>query len=96
VLDLFITQFGAFGGSGQNTVAVTNFATFYVTGWRGNGNADKNPCQDQAIQYHDDPVAETGTIVGHFFKYTGPIDGTPGPGTCDINSPTPCMPALTQ
>jgi len=96
VLDLFITQFGAFGGSGQNTVAVTNFATFYVTGWRGNGNADKNPCQDQAIAYHDDPVAETGTIVGHFFQYTGPIKGTPGSGTCDFSSFTPCMPALTQ
>jgi hypothetical protein len=96
VIDLFTTQFGAFGGSGQNTVAVTNFATFYVTGWRGNGNADKNPCQDQAIQFHDDPVAEAGTIVGHFFHYTGPIQGTPSETDCDFSSPTPCMPALTQ
>jgi hypothetical protein len=96
VIDLFITQFGAFGGSGQNTVAVTNFATFYVTGWRGNGNADKNPCQDQTLANHDDLVAESGTIVGHFFHYTGPVDGTPGTGTCDFSGPTPCMPALTQ
>jgi hypothetical protein len=41
-------------------------------------------------------VAESGTIVGHFFHYTGPVDGTPGTGICDFSGPTPCMPALTQ
>jgi hypothetical protein len=99
IIHLFITQFGAFGGSGQNTVAVTNFATFYVTGWRGNGNADKNPCQDAALQsqpHHDDLVAEAGTIVGHFFEYTGPIEGTPSTENCNFAGPTPCISSLTQ
>ncbi len=97
IIHLFITQFGAFGGSGSaDTVAVTNFATFYVTGWRGNGNADKNPCQDQSIPNHDDLVAEAGTIVGHFFEYTGPIEGTPSSTDCDFTGPTPCISVLTQ
>jgi hypothetical protein len=96
IIHVFLTQFGAFGGSGQNTVAVTDFATFYVTGWRGNGNEDKNPCQDQSIPKPDDPVTEAGTIVGHFIDYAGPIEGTPDPQDCEFGGPTPCISVLTE
>jgi hypothetical protein len=100
IIHVFLTQFGAFGASGQDTVAVTGFATFYVTGWRGQGNADKNPCQDPANladpSRPDDPVAESATVVGHFMKYRGPIEGTPSSEDCDLSDPTPCISALTE
>jgi hypothetical protein len=100
IIHVFLTQFGAFDSSGQNTVAVTGFATFYVTGWKGQGNADKNPCQDPSKLEDptrpDDPVAESATVVGHFIKYRGPIEGTPSPDACDLNDPTPCISALTE
>jgi Putative Flp pilus-assembly TadE/G-like len=100
IIHVFLTQFGAFGGSGQGTVAVTGFATFYVTGWKGQGNADKNPCQDPTKlgdpTRPDDPVAESATVVGHFIKYRGPIEGTPSGEACDLSDPTPCISALTE
>jgi hypothetical protein len=107
IIHLIITQFGAFGGSGTaQTVPVTNFATFYVTGWRGNGGAfGKNPCQNPALQslpHHDDLVNDAdisgndGVILGHFFEYTGPLDGTPSSEACNFTGPTPCISVLTQ
>jgi Putative Flp pilus-assembly TadE/G-like len=100
IIHVFLTQFGAFDASGQNTVAVTGFASFYVTGWRGQGNADKNPCQDpdklEDPSRPDDPVAESATVVGHFIKYRGPIEGTPSNEACDLNDPTPCISALVE
>jgi hypothetical protein len=96
IIHVFLTQFGAFGTNGQDTVAVTGFATFYVTGWKGQGNADKNPCQDQTLPRPDDPVAESATVVGHFMKYRGPIEGTPSSEACDLTDPTPCISALTE
>jgi hypothetical protein len=94
IMHMFLTQFGAFGGSGQNTVPVTGFATFYVTGWRGQGQ-NSNPCQG-ASPNPDDPVAEAGTVVGHFIKYVGPLDDSSGTEPCDFDSPNPCVSALTQ
>ena len=105
IIHVFLTQFGAFGSSGQDTVAVTGFATFYVTGWAGQGNADKNPCQDPTKLEDppgpdpprpDDPVAESATVVGHFIKYRGPIEGVPSPEDCDLTDPTPCISALVE
>ena len=96
IIHVFLTQFGAFGSNGQDTVAVTGFASFYVTGWTGQGNADKNPCQDQTLPKPDDPVAESATVVGHFIKYRGPIEGTPSEDACDLSDPTPCISALTE
>jgi hypothetical protein len=95
IIHLFLTQFGAFAGSGQNTVAVTGFATFYVTGWKGQPG-DKNPCQDQTLPKPDDLVTESGTVLGHFIKYTGPIEGTPSSELCDFSGPTPCISSLTE
>ena len=64
---MFLTPFGSFDGSGSTTVPVTDFATFYVTGWTGQGQGFNNPCQGNG----DDPVPnnDPGVIVGHFIKY---------------------------
>lgn len=97
IVHLFLTQFGAFGSSGQDTVAVTNFATFYVTGWRGNGNGNPSPCvSPPAPAKPDDPVPQAGTVVGHFMKYRGPLGDNHGTKPCNFDGPTPCVFALTE
>jgi Putative Flp pilus-assembly TadE/G-like len=97
IVQLFLTQFGAFAGSGQDTVPVTNFATFYVTGWKGQGG-HTSPCadpDDETISA-DDPVTEAGTVVGHWMKYRGSLGNSHGTKPCDPNSPTPCSFRLTR
>ena len=68
IVQVFLTKFGAFSDSeGGGTVPVTGFATFYITGWTGQGQGFNNPCQGNG----DDPVPnnDAGYIVGHFIKY---------------------------
>jgi hypothetical protein len=98
IIHLFLTQFGAFATEGQNTVPVTNFATFYVTGWRGSGGGSNGPCQADppGDALPDDPVTESGTVVGHFMRYRGPLGNTTGTQPCNFNGPTPCVFALTR
>jgi len=85
IVQVFLTPFGSFSGTGSNTVPVINFATFYVTGWTGQGSGFNNPCQGNG----DDPVpnGDPGTIVGHFIKYIDALN-TGGGGTdlCDFTS----------
>ena len=59
IVPVFITPFGTFEGSGNDVVPVTDFATFYVTGWTARS----------AVPAGDDPVPDKGYIVGHFIKY---------------------------
>jgi hypothetical protein len=93
IVDVFLTEFGAFDDSGSSTVPVTDFATFYVTGWGGKGQGFKNPCQGNG----DDPVPDGGYIVGHFIKYIKTLnDGTTGSQPCDFSGPTPCIAVLTE
>jgi hypothetical protein len=93
VVPVFLTPFGSFSGSGNNeTVPVTNFATFYVTGWAGEGGGHSS----QSICPTDDH-AEPGTIVGHFIKYVDALnEGDAGEAKCEFNSPTPCVAVLTE
>jgi hypothetical protein len=97
VVHVFLTQFGVFDqNQGQNTVPVTNFASFYVTGWRGNGG-QSGPCVNPPSPIpKDDPVSESGTVVGHWMKYRGSLGDSHGTRPCDPNSPTPCVFALTE
>lgn len=96
IIHLFLTQFGAFASEGQNTVPVTNFATFYVTGWKGQGGG-ASPCADpDPPAQPDDPVSESGTVVGHFMKYRGPLGDNSGTEPCNFDGPTPCVFALTE
>jgi len=95
IIHVFLTPFGSFSGSGSTTVPVVNFATFYLTGWTGQGSGFNNPCQGNG----DDPVPnnDPGTIVGHFIKYIDALN-TGGGGTdlCDFNAFGNCVSVLTR
>jgi hypothetical protein len=96
VLQVFLTPFGAFSGSGNDaTVRVTDFATFYVTGWTGQGEGFGNPCEGNG----DDPVpnGDPGTIVGHFIIYIDKLNTGGGSGiTCSFTALGTCVLVLTQ
>jgi hypothetical protein len=94
-LNVFITPFGAFGGSGNTVVPVIRFGTFYVTGWTSQGGGFNNPCQGNG----DDPVPnnDAGNVVGHFIKYVyGLNDGGGGGEVCDFNAFGSCIAVLTE
>jgi hypothetical protein len=102
IVEVFLTPFGSFSGSGGNfTVSVNEFAFFYITGWTGKGSGFDNPCQGNG----DDPVPNSakngqpdpGVIVGHFIKYVAAMNtGGGGPQLCDPNSFGGCVPVLTK
>ena len=95
VLNVFITPFGSFGGSGSGVVPVVKLGTFYVTGWTASGAGFKNPCQGNG----DDPVPnnDAGNIVGHFIKYVfSNANGGGGGQTCDFNAFGSCIAVLTE
>jgi hypothetical protein len=83
LVEVFLTPFGSFDGSGNNTVPVTQFATFYVTGWTAQGGGFNNPCQGNG----DDTAPDPGVIVGHFIKYIQTLN-TSGGGTgfCNLSA----------
>jgi Flp pilus assembly protein TadG len=94
VVTVFITPYGSFGGSGKPAeFPIADFATFYVTGWRGSkGEGFSNPCQGNG----DDPAKES-TIVGHFIKYVETLAPTgSGGSTCEVNSLNECIAVLTN
>jgi hypothetical protein len=91
IVQLFVTPYGAFSGSGSYTVPIVRFATFYVTGWGGSGGGFPNPCQGNG----DDP-AEDGTIVGHFIKYIDTLQNSTGTSICDLSAVDPCKPVMVR
>jgi hypothetical protein len=95
VLNVFITPFGSFSGSGSGVVPVTKLGTFYVTGWTASGGGFNNPCEGNG----DDPVpgGDAGNIVGHFIKYIFVLNDGGGSGvTCDFDSFGSCIAILTE
>jgi hypothetical protein len=93
IVQVFLTPYGSFGGSGSTTVPVTSFGAFYVTGWSSSGSGFANPCQGQG----DDPAPSAGYIVGHFIKYVKTLnDGSGGTETCDVNDFGICVAVLTD
>jgi len=95
IIHVFLTPFGSFSGSGSTTVPVSNFATFYLTGWTGQGSGFNNPCQGNG----DDPVPnnDAGVIVGHFIKYIDALNsGGGGPDLCDFTAFGNCVSVLTR
>jgi Flp pilus assembly protein TadG len=94
IIQVFLTPFGAFSGSGSNTVPVTDFATFYVTGWTGQGQGFNNPCQGNG----DDPVPnnDAGYIVGHFIKYIQTLNTGGGTTACDLGAFGSCVAVMTR
>ena len=92
IVQLFLTPFGSFSGSGSGTVPVTGFATFYVTGWNGSGGGFTNPCQGAG---GDDPAPD-GYIVGHFIKYIDTLNPGGGSTPCDPNLLGSCTAVLSR
>ena len=94
LIQVFLTPFGAFAGSGSTTVPVTDFATFYVTGWTAQGGGFANPCQGNG----DDPVPNNdgGYIVGHFVKYIQSLNPGSGSEPCDMDAFGSCIVELTR
>jgi hypothetical protein len=85
IVPVFVTPFGTFTGSGNEVVPVTNFATFYVTGWFS------SPCSG------DDPVPDKGYIVGHFIKYIYSLNtGGGSDELCDFNAFGSCIAVMTE
>ena len=74
---------------------ITDFGTFYVTGWTGQGGGFNNPCEGNG----DDPVPndDAGVIVGHFIKYIDQLNTGGGSTTCDLSAfGTACSSHLTD
>jgi Flp pilus assembly protein TadG len=93
IIQVFLTPYGTFSGSGSGTVPVTGFATFYLTGWKSSGGGFVNPCEGNG----DDPVADAGYIVGHFIKYVETFNnGGGGTQSCDFNALGTCVAVLTR
>jgi Putative Flp pilus-assembly TadE/G-like len=92
IIPVFVTPFGSFGGSGNAVIPITNFATFYVTGFSKNGGGQGDPCPGADPV----PVKQGGWIVGHFIKYVETINSGGGGATCDFNSFGTCVAVLTQ
>jgi hypothetical protein len=94
IVQVFLTPYGSFTGSGSENVPVTNFATFYVTGWTSQGQGFANPCQGNG----DDPVPnnDSGYIVGHFIKYLQKLDNATGSELCDFDAFGSCFVSLTD
>lgn len=95
VLNVFMTPFGSFGGSGNAVFPVTKLGSFYITGWTSQGGGFNNPCQGNG----DDPVPnnDAGNIVGHFIKYIFNLNEGGGSGeVCDFNAFGSCTAVLTE
>jgi Putative Flp pilus-assembly TadE/G-like len=95
MIQVFLTPYGAFSGNGTDqTIPVTDFATFYVTGWTSSGQGFANPCQGNG----DDPVPDNdpGYIVGHFVKYIQSLNPGTGSTPCDMDAFGSCMAELTR
>lgn len=92
IVPVMLTSFGAFSGSGQTTVPITNFATFYVTGWAKatGGKAAGAYCKG------DDVPPAKGWILGRFIKYIDPSSSGGGSVDCDLNALGSCVAILVK
>lgn len=90
IIKLFIVPYAAFKGvNAQDGLPLSDFASFYVTGWGGNG-ANANPCAG------DDP-AQPGEIVGYFIEFVGPNIGPTDPNAnCVPGQLRPCRAVLVR
>lgn len=100
ILLLAISPYGSFSGTGNDeTVPVVNFATFYITGWKGSGGGFNNPCETNDIpadpQLRDDVPDSDSYVLGHFISYKTP-EGAPSDSRCDASIVTPCVSVLTR
>ncbi|MFY9579610.1 MAG: pilus assembly protein TadG-related protein [Gaiellaceae bacterium] len=93
IVGTYLTAYGTFSHtSGRSTtIPVTDFATFYITGYDG------SPCTSPGVTDHpDDPIPDRGTIVGHFIKYVDTLNSGGGTIICDPTSFGACVPVMTK
>lgn len=101
LITIFLTPFGSFGGNGSSSAfPILDFATFYITGWQGNGNGFSDPCpvwtgSGPPADGYNDPAAG-GTVVGHFIKYIDMIGTQTGSGSCQLSSLDECVAVLSK
>jgi hypothetical protein len=106
LVNLFMTTYNSFGGSGSGEVyPIVNFGSFYITGWGSvngsNGINIDDPCPGNAPP--PDMVVVTGGsgaeyIWGHFINNVIP-SGSASPDPNKLCNPAlfdPCIPVLVQ
>jgi hypothetical protein len=85
-VNLILTPYGSFTGSGSSTVPVTGFGKFYVTGWQNSNQ----------ICPGDDPAPDK-SVVGHFISHLESVnDGTAGDSPCDPSALGSCVAVMTK
>ncbi len=95
IVGVYLTAYGAFthtSGTSQ-TIPVTDFGTFYITGYDG------SPCRSPLVlppDHPDDPIPNKGTITGHFIKYVDRLNSGGGTIPCDPASFGNCVPVMTK
>jgi hypothetical protein len=110
IVQVFLVPYGSFSGTGSGTVPVMRFATFYVTGYNGQGNK-KDPCQPNGNNAtscgqpgggggggsgHAEE-ASPGAICGHFITYVDQVNETGGSeDDCDFGGLDTCVAVLTR
>lgn len=97
IINLFIVPYQALktaiGSNSSQTVPLLGFASFYVTGWGGNGSSQDRCTTDPdgAGPARPDDPAQSGEIVGYFVEDvdpdSGPVDAN---ATCVVGQLTPC------
>jgi hypothetical protein len=112
IINLFMTTYDSFGGSGNEIFPIVVFGTFYVTGWgrvTGGGLTIDDPCTDgnngnlfDGTGNEPPPDLKTsipGTYVwGHLIKYVVPApDANPSGRRCaPADDPQPCVAVLVE
>jgi hypothetical protein len=100
-IDVFLTDFGVFTGSGRDFAPVRGFAEFYITGWSGqekNNPANGNGNGSGPICSNNDPVPgdADGYLVGHFIQGVAPPGVQENNEVCDPTALELCTPVLTR
>jgi hypothetical protein len=93
IVQVFLTPEGTFTGSGNTTVPVQGFATFYVTGWTSNGGFT-NPCIGNGDEIEGQ--GEAGYIYGRFIKYVQTLNSGSGSEPCDMTGFEACTAVLVE
>jgi hypothetical protein len=89
---LIITDFSAFSGSGNTTVPVVTFASFYITGWDGAPTGCRGI--NEAAPAADTSNGQGSNIWGHYMQDVN-LSSTPSGRAC-LPGITPCAIALTR
>ena len=103
MIDVFLTPFGTFSGTGSNeTVPVIRAGRFYITGYTGQGGVQA-PCSSSSGPgsgldvYSTRPAAPpAGNISGHFIKGVIPNGGGATNETCDLDEIGNCVAVLVK